>query len=112
MDDGAAVGRPVDPVDRPVESPAAEVEGRPLGFLAGAEARLQQPRLEAAGVARGLFAEVALEQALDPPRDRPLGRVAADFALGELLGEERPAAVDPGGRDAGRGRASPPGRSR
>ena len=103
MDEGAAVGGAVDPVDRPVEAPAAEVERRPLGFLADPEARLQQPRLEAAGVARRLFAEEAFEQPLDPPRHRPLGRVAADFALGELLAEQGAAALVPEGEGAGAG---------
>jgi hypothetical protein len=40
-DEGAAVGAAVDPVDRPVQAPAAEVERRLLGLLALAEAGLQ-----------------------------------------------------------------------
>ena len=53
-----------------------------------AEAGLQQPGLEAAGLALGLLGEEAGEQAFDPPHDRPLGRVVAEPALGRDLRDQ------------------------
>ena len=111
-DEGAAVGGAVDAVDRPVQAPAVDLERRPLGCPRLAEPRLEQPGLEAAGSRSRLLAEEAGEQALDPPQHRPLGGVVAELALGRDLGHQLAAAPDPGGEEPGRGRGSPPGRSR
>ena len=102
-DDGAAVAGAVDPVDGAVQAPAAEIEHRPLGVGVLAEARLQQPGLEAARVAFGLLGEEALQQPFDPARHRPLGRVVAEFALGDDLPQQRAAALGPGGEGVGPG---------
>src|SRR5258707_11554508 len=102
-DDGAAVAGAVDAVDRPVQSPAVQLQRRPLAVLLLAEGGLQQPGLEAAGLALGLLGEETLQQALDPPRHRPFGRMGAEFALGDDLGDQLPPARGPGGKGAGTG---------
>jgi hypothetical protein len=99
-DDGAAVGGAVDAVDGAVQAPAVQVQDRALGVGMPAEARLQQPRLEAAGLPFGLLGKEALEQALDAADHRPLGGVVAELPLGDDLGHQCPPALGPSGKGA------------
>ena len=83
QDQGATLGVAIDPVDRPVQAPAVDLQRRALAVLALAKLRLQQPGLKSARLALGLLRQESGQQPLDPPDDRPLGWVAVEFPLGD-----------------------------